>query len=138
MKKIISALFVLVLLMTFSLYNAVAIKAQEAATIEVEVGIICLDVVDREPVDPGDTFNAAVGNLFCYTKIVGAQESIEITHVWYFGETERARINLTVESASWRTWTTKIIQAHELGDWHVDVIGPDGEILETIKFQITS
>lgn len=138
MKKLLSILFVLALLTTFSLYMAGTIRAQEVASVEVDVGVICLDVVDREPVDAGDTFDAAVGKLFCYTKIVGVDTPIEITHVWYFGETERARVILPVESSGWRTWSTKIIQAHEVGDWHVDVIGPEGEVLETIEFQITS
>ena len=138
MKRLVSILFVLALLTTLTLYMEVTIRAQEAATIEVAVGVICLNVVDREPVDAGDTFDASVGKLYCYTKIVGAESPIEITHVWYFGDTERARVNLQVESASWRTRSSKVIQTHEVGNWHVDVIGPEGEVLETIEFTITS
>lgn len=138
MKRLGAILFVLALLTTLTLYIAVTIRAQEASAIEVAEGLICLDVIDREPVDAGFIFDASVAKLYCYTKIVGSDSPIEITHVWYFGDTERARINLKVESSSWRTWTSKIIQTHEVGDWHVDVIDPEGEVLETIEFTIVS
>lgn len=137
MKKLFSILFVLMLLTSASLFQAAMVKAQEEPAVEVEVGVICRDVQDREPVDVGTAFEATVGRLFCYTKIVGAQMAIEITHVWYHGETEMARVNLPVESASWRTWSHKNIMAEWTGDWHVDVIGPNGEVLKTLEFTIT-
>ena len=137
MKRLSYILLVLVMLTTITLYQVATIKAQEAASIEVAEAVICRDVVDREPIDAGDSFEVSVGKLYCFTKIVGAQEPIEIAHVWYSGDVERARINLSVEAATWRTWSSKIIQAHEIGDWHVDVIGPDDEVLETVEFEIT-
>ena len=136
MKRLPYALLILAMLTTIILYQVVTIKAQEAA-VEVSEAVICRDVVDREPIDVGDSFEVAVGKLYCFTKIVGAQEPIEIAHVWYYGDVERARVNISVEAASWRTWTSKIIQAHEIGDWHVDIIGPDDEVLETVEFEIT-
>jgi len=136
MKRLPYVLLILAMLTTIILYQVVTIKAQEAA-VEVSEAVICRDVVDREPIDVGDSFEVAVGKLYCFTKIVGAQEPIEIAHVWYYGDVERARVNLSVKAASWRTWTSKIIQAHEIGDWHVDIIGPDDEVLETVEFEIT-
>lgn len=138
MKRLCAIFFVLALLAILTLYMTVTIGAREASSIEVAGGVICLNVVDREPVDAGFIFDASVGELYCYTKIVGADTPIEITHVWYFGDTERARIKLKVKSASWRTWTSKKIQTHEVGEWHVDVLGPGDEVLETIEFTIVS
>ncbi|MFQ6071026.1 MAG: DUF2914 domain-containing protein, partial [Candidatus Aminicenantales bacterium] len=66
----------------------------------------------------------------------GAQEPVEITHIWYWKETERARVTLPVESPNWRTWSSKIIQEHEVGEWHVDIIGPEGNVLKTVTFEI--
>ena len=136
MKKLFSILFALALLASVSLFQMAAIKAQEESAVEVEVGVICRDVQDREPVGEGTEFEATIGKLFCYAKIVGAQMPIEITHVWYHGETEMARVNLPVEAASWRTWSTKNIWEQWTGDWHVDVIGPNGEVLKTLEFKI--
>ncbi len=137
MKRLPYALLILAMLTTIILYQVVTIKAQEAVAVEVAEAVICQDVVDREPIDVGDSFEVTVGKLFCFTKIVGAQEEIEIAHVWYYGDVERARVNLSVRAASWRTYSSKIIQPHEIGDWHVDIIGPDDEVLETVEFEIT-
>ena len=137
MKRLPYVLLILAMLTTIILYQVVTIKAQEAEAVEVAEAVICQDVVDREPIDAGDSFEVTVGKLFCFTKIVGAQEEIEIAHVWYHGDVERARVNLSVRAASWRTYSSKIIQPHEIGDWHVDIIGPDDEVLETVEFEIT-
>jgi hypothetical protein len=137
MKRLPYALLILAMLTTIIFYQVVTIKAQEAEAVEVAEAVICRDVVDREPIDVGDSFEVTVGKLFCFTKIVGAQEEIEIAHVWYYGDVERARVNLSVRAASWRTYSSKIIQPHEIGDWHVDIIGPDDEVLETVEFEIT-
>jgi hypothetical protein len=59
-----------------------------------------------------------------------------VTHVWYFGETERARVGLDVRSGSWRTFSSKIVQPYEIGDWHVDVLGEDGQLLMVIPFEV--
>ena len=67
---------------------------------------------------------------------MGAQDDTYVTHVWYFGDRERARIKLAVRSPNWRTNSSKKIQPHEIGDWHVDVVGADGQVLMTIPFTI--
>jgi len=134
MKRPSYFLIVLVTVITISLSQAVTIKAQE---IEVAEAAICRAVVDREPIDVRDSFDSWVGKLYCFTKITGALSPIRITHVWYFGYTERARVTLPVRASSWRTHSSKKIQTHEIGDWHVDVLGPDGRVLRSLQFKIT-
>jgi hypothetical protein len=93
------------------------IEAQVVPSLEVTEAVICQDVVDRAPVGAGTSFNASVGSLHCFTRIEGAHEPTAITHVWYYGKTERARIDLAVESGVWRTKSSKKIQLHETGKW---------------------
>jgi len=137
MKKMKWFLIVLATLVAMSFLNAATTDAQQAASLEVAMGAICRDVINREPVDVGTSFEASVGKLYCLTKITGAVGPAEITHVWYFGDTERARVNLDVNAASWRTYSSKIIQANEVGAWHVDVLGPADELLQAFDFTIT-
>ena len=47
-----------------------------------------------------------------------------------------ARVNLAIKASSWRTYSSKRIQRHEIGDWHVDVLDPNGEVLKTLQFKI--
>jgi len=137
MKQFLSKPAILVVLVATFLGLPVTAVAQNAPSLEVAVAAICQDVVDREPVDAGVSFPASVGTLYCYTKITGAQEATKITHVWYFGATERARVELDVNSDNWRTWSSKIIQANEIGSWRVDILDAAGTVLKELQFEIT-
>jgi len=135
MKRIFKlSWFLLLLSLTlFLISNAVA---QETGSIKVESAAVCENIVDREAAGTGTSFSVTVGKLFFFTKITGAENSTEISHVWYFGDTERARVTLPVKATTWRTYSSKILQAHEIGAWHVDVIDPAGEVLETVQFEV--
>jgi hypothetical protein len=137
MKQFLSKPTVLIVLVSTFLGLTVASVAQDAPSLEVAVAAICQDVVDREPVDAGVSFSASVGTLYCFTKITGAQDATKVTHVWYFGAEERARVELDVNSDNWRTWSSKIIQAHEIGSWRVDVLNEAGTVLKQLQFEIT-
>jgi hypothetical protein len=113
-----------------------AMQEQKAPELEVSVAAICKDVVDREPVDSGISFVATVGKLCCFTKITGAQSPTQVTHVWLFDGNERARVDLAVNAISWRTFSSKIIQEHELGAWRVDVLDAAGNVLKTLEFEV--
>ena len=133
MRKL--ALSSLMLILMFLGLQATS-QSQKTSQLEVEVAAICKSVVSLEPVDSAISFAATVGNLYCFTKITGAQSPTQITHVWHFDGTERARVDLAVNAASWRTYSSKIIQSHEMGSWHVDVLDDAGNLLKTIKFEV--
>ena len=108
-----------------------------AADLTVESAVVCENVVDREPVNAAATFPVSVGRLYCFTKIVGAQEPTEIAHVWYWGDVERARVTLNVKAANWRTYSSKVIQEHEIGPWRVDIVDAAGTVLGSVRFEMT-
>jgi len=136
MKKRCSLLIPTITLFIACLSVTHAIEAEQADGLEVIRGAICRDVVDREPVDAGTHFAPSVDKLYCFTQITGAQGPTEVFHVWFFAETERARVSLSVNGAGWRTYSSKIIQSHEIGDWRVDVLDTEGKVLETLLFEI--
>lgn len=114
-----------------------AVEAQVSNTLEVAAAAICKNVVEREAVDVANRFSTSVPRLYCFTKIVGASQPTEVVHVWSYGDVERARISLAVNAATWRTYSSKAIQAHEIGTWRVDVLDTSGNLLETINFEVT-
>jgi len=125
------AIIALCLLIPFSSH------AQQAGTLNVESASICTGVANREAVDVGTSFAVSVGRLYCFSKIADIPESTEIVHVWYYGDTERARVSLVVNPPAWRTHSSKTIQAHEIGAWRVEIIDASGNLLETLKFETT-
>ena len=134
MKENHSILRVVVIVsMVATLFLAVTAAA---ATLQVESAVICEQVVDREPVDVGSSFSASVGKLYFHTKIVGAEGNTQVSHVWYYGDTERARVTLSVRANTWRTYSSKRIQAHEIGAWRAEVLDAEGNTLATARFEV--
>jgi hypothetical protein len=130
--------FILSILISLILCIPLTVNAMshQAGDLQVAKGTVCLDVVNLDCVEARASFPSNVGKLHCLTRINGAQDVSQVTHVWYFGHTERARVTLDVRSANWRTYSSKIIQSHEIGDWHIDVLGPEGQFLEIVQFEI--
>lgn len=108
----------------------------EAQTVSVETLQFGTDVQDREVVGADTTFSSSVERIFCLTRIAGVQDSASVTHVWYYDNDEKARVELPVRGSNWRTWSSKSILPSWTGQWSVDVLGPDGEVLRTQYFTI--
>ena len=137
MKRFLSLSGLCLAIISLCLLVPYSTHAQQTGDLNVASAVICKNVADRQPVEPGSSFAASVGRLYCYSKITGIQNSTEIVHVWYFGDTERARITLGINPPSWRTYSSKIIQAHETGKWHVQILDASGNSLENVEFEIT-
>ena len=123
-------------LMCLSLWIPAA-GAQQTDKLDVAAAAVCERVENRQAVNVGTRFANSTPRLYCFTQIVGAESPTEVVHVWRYGDVERARVSLAVNATSWRTFSSKAIQAHEIGAWHVDVIDTSGNLLETINFEIT-
>lgn len=136
MKKAIFTIFSLGGFMGLFLFPGTEIAAQEQPSLQVGEAAVCLEVVNRECVNANNLFPANVGKLYCLTRIEGANGSTEVAHVWYHNDVERARIVLPVHSSVWRTYSSKIIQQHEVGLWQVKVLDSEGKVLKVIEFQI--
>ena len=103
-----------------------------------DVAVICENVANLEPIGTAESFPVSVGELKCFTRIIGAHEPTTVTHVWYFGMTERGRVDLVIKGSRWRTYSSKKIQAHEVGSWRVEVIDTEGTVLKVVQFITTS
>jgi len=137
MKRFLSWSGVGIVFAALCLVVPYSLHAQQTGNLSVATAVICKNIDNRQPVEPGRSFSASVGRLYCYSKIADIRNSTKIDHVWYFGDTERARISLGVNPPSWRTYSSKIIQAHEIGKWHVKILDESGNSLEDIEFEIT-
>jgi hypothetical protein len=124
-------------IVSICLFVPYSVHAQQTGNLSVVTAVICKNIADRQPVEPGTRFSASVGRLYCYSKIGDIQNSTEIVHVWYFGDTERARVTLGVNPPSWRTYSSKVIQSFETGKWHVKIIDASGNLLTDVEFEIT-
>jgi hypothetical protein len=116
---------------------SVSSHAQSAGSMMVDSAAVCRGVLDRQAIDAGSSFPASVGKLYCFCKIAGIQNPTEIVHVWFHGDTERARISLAVQPPAWRTYSSKTIHSTALGAWRIEILDGSGNILKTVRFEIT-
>ena len=137
MKKLILFFAMALAMGSLMMGDPIPAEAQSAGTMAIESAAICKNVINREPVDAGTSFSASDARLYCFSKITGIQSDSEIVHAWYYGSVERTRITLSVKPPAWRTYSSKIIQPHEIGAWRVEILDSAGNILKTVEFEIT-
>jgi len=130
--KPLATLLIPVIVLTFSS----VLFAQEQADIKVENIVICTSVEDRQPEGTGSVFSADVGRLYCYTKIISHADPSVISHVWFYGDLQMAKVDLAIRAGTWRTWSSKNILPHWRGDWRVEVQDSSGEVISQISFKV--
>ncbi len=108
-----------------------------ALALEVSEAVITTQVSERAPVDVILTYPATVERLFCFTRVTGATADMSIIHVWSLRGEEASRIELPVRSGDWRTWSSKTIHPGSAGDWKVDILDAEGELLKSVSFTLT-
>lgn len=111
-------------------------KPAPTVEVTVEEAVICTDVVERTPVEPGYVFDASVGRLYCFTRVAGASGETTVKHIWYRGKEKLHEQALPVKSSSWRTWSSKKIRPDWKGNWMVEVAAHDGTVLKTLLFEL--
>ena len=134
MKKVTNLSTIFIILVAFGVFVPLAISA---VSMEVANSAICEKIVNREIVNEGRSFSASVGKLYCFSKIANVDSYTEVVHAWYYGNNERARVTLNVNPPAWRTYSSKIIQAHEIGSWRVEILDATGNLLNTVHFEVT-
>lgn len=130
------ALTLSLLILAFSAASCLAQSATATGPFtEVETAI-CTSVEERQPEGIAASFSPDVGQVFFWTKCVGATDTTVIQHVWTRQGETIATVELPVKSSSWRTWSSKQILPSWTGDWEVRVLDADGNILKAVSFKI--
>jgi hypothetical protein len=123
------------LILLFNIVIPIAGLSQQG-TLAVTSAVICKNVAERAAIGEGSDFSSTVGKLFCLTRLENIESATKIFHVWYFGDIERARVELNINPPAWRTYSSKIIQPHETGAWRVEILNGSGDLLKTVQFEI--
>ncbi|PWN06279.1 DUF2914 domain-containing protein [Rhodohalobacter mucosus] len=108
-------------------------SGQTIAVEEFEFGTA---VENRQIVNADSAFSADVGQVFCFTRITGAESETSVTHIWYLDGVEMATVELPVRGTDWRTWSSKTIFSDWTGEWSVDVLDAEGNMLMSKSFTV--
>jgi hypothetical protein len=117
--------------------TSVAIGAK-IDTDKVSRAVLTTDVVDREPVNvlKNDVKLAQISNSLSFFSELRNMQGQTVRHQWYYQDQQLASIELAVSSPRFRTYSTKNIMPEQLGDWRVEVIDADGNLLAQKEFRI--
>lgn len=99
--------------------------------------VFCERVDSLNPVNVDTVFYNTIGKVCCFTQVKGAQDTTQISHLWYYNNEEMARVSLPVHSMSWRTWSSKQILPKWTGLWRVDIVNAAGNVIDSKSFTIT-
>jgi hypothetical protein len=113
-----------------------AVMEQKAVELQVVRDTVAAGISDREPIDAGDVFSPGLDRIYYFTEVQSQSPSTEITHVWYYGDREMARVTLPVEGSRWRTWSSKQILPSWTGKWTVEAVSADGTVVASQAFSV--
>lgn len=74
---------------------------------------------------------------YCWSDFSPVTETAVIRHVWYRKDTMVARVKLLIHPPRWATYSSIRLRESDKGPWRVDITGPAGEVLQTLRFSIT-
>lgn len=108
---------------------------QKTQTMVVARLILTSGIKNREPVD--DLGTKIDGNLeqtiyvFSDIRNMAGQR---LTHRWLLNGREVAKINLAIGGIRWRTYSRKTITPEMVGQWRIELLNSDGDLLTSHKF----
>lgn len=112
---------------------AFSVQASEIQVVDIS---ITSAIENRMPVDNLEVYPADYGKLYCFTRIVGAELETQVTHVWFYEDQEMARVTLPVQSADWRTFSSKRFLPQWIGQWSVVIEDDQGSSLAEVMFRL--
>jgi len=108
--------------------------------VDFEVGrsTICLDVENGEPLLEKYKINRNVDYVFCLTEISLVRRPGILYHRWVYEEEDEeydiVRLKVTADSKS--VWSRMEMNPSLAGNWRVEILSAEMEILDTVKFYL--
>lgn len=115
---------------------AAPVAAQE--TMKITEMAVTTKISRGNPIDSVRRISStSVNALYCFTRLVNPdEEETTITHVWYQNDVKSGEYELPVKGGKWRTYSKKMIDKESVGNWRVQAIDKEGNVLKEVSFRI--
>lgn len=90
-------------------------------------------VENREPIDQVTFVPNDVRKLYFFSDLRGLNGRT-ITHRWLYQGRTMAEVEFVVGGPRWRVWSSKDMLEGWLGDWTVEIVTDDGEVIAAETF----
>ncbi len=95
--------------------------------------IVTTGVADREPVNDLERVLAGNQKVLFFTELRG-MEGQSIKHRWSHGDESLAEVEFKVGGPRWRVWSSKNLIPEWAGEWRVEVVDGEGNVLSEKSF----
>ena len=95
-------------------------------------------IVRGNPIDSVHRISStSVKALYCFTRLhASGSDRTSIRHIWYRDNVKVGEYELPVKGENWRTYSKKMIDKGLVGDWKVDALDSNGNLLKSVKFRM--
>ncbi|MFZ0612550.1 MAG: DUF2914 domain-containing protein [Desulfobacterales bacterium] len=94
-------------------------------------------IKDRMPAGVSTSFPWSTQRVYVWNLVNAKNYPAKIRHIYYFGGQKISDLELNVRSFSWRTWSYQTIADKRYkGIWQVDIATLDGQVLESLHFEV--
>ena len=116
---------------------SVALGAQ-IDTDKISRAVLTRKVSKREPVNvfAADIRLSQFDDTLSFFSELKNLQGQQVKHVWFFEDDIVAEIELDITSSRYRTYSTKNIMDSQIGQWRVDVIDEQGQLIAQKEFRI--
>ena len=98
---------------------------------------VCLGVKDRNPVGETTSVSANANRVYCWMRVTGGSGK-KVRPMWTLNGKSFAGAWMTIGSNSYRTWTTKRIDAANVGEATLEIQDEKGRVLATREFAVVA
>ncbi len=90
-------------------------------------------VENREPIDQVTFVSNDVQKIYFFSDLRGL-DGRSVTHRWIHGGETKAEVVFEVRGPRWRVWSSKELLEDWLGDWTVEIVTDEGEVIAAETF----
>jgi hypothetical protein len=115
------------------------VNAQNADSLDTELEelsleelILCEDVIEREPINPRQSFSTDQGQAYCFARLKNPGNLTKVTFRWFYeNELYFVFVAKVGKSPNWRTYSSITLRK---GMWRVELLDENDEQLKEIRF----
>ncbi len=91
------------------------------------------EIIDREPLNIVGELDNSLGKIYFFTNIRNL-EGTSISHRWIYNNKVMADVVFDIKGPRWRVWSSKNLWHTWTGNWIVEVLTSENEVLYQKEF----
>ncbi len=122
-----------VLVIISSLLISINVSASDWPHENISNAEFAMEIKDRTPLNIIEELDNSFGKIYFFTNIRNLQGQ-SIRHRWIYKNKVMAEVEFDINGPRWRVWSSKNLWPTWLGEWSVEVLNANSEVLYKKEF----